>query len=85
LVAVNDSETDLGSPTTLTATVATGSDITYYWPSVMAPPGRGCGYTRVPAAGTYTAVVTASNLLHSFTATTTVTIVAPTTASICRW
>lgn len=77
LMATNDSPTPLGRPTTLTATVAAGSDVMYTWAF-----GDGeSGYGKVvlhhyPACGIYTAVVTASNSANSITATTSVKIMA---------
>lgn len=77
LTATNDSPTPLGGPTTLTATVAAGSNVTYTW--VFGDGKRGSGKIvshLYPACGAYTAVVTASNGANSITATTSVKIMA---------
>jgi len=75
LQAHNDGPTALGQPTTLMATVSGGSSVSYAWS--LGDGTRGQGNTLVhtyPAAGTYTAVVTASNHVSLLTATTTVVI-----------
>jgi PKD repeat protein len=75
LQANNDGPTVLGQPTTLTATIAAGSSVTYTW-----APGdgtRSSGSVLVhtyPAPGVYTAVVTASNSISLLTATTAVQV-----------
>ncbi|RME51749.1 MAG: PKD domain-containing protein, partial [Caldilineae bacterium] len=76
LSASNDSPTRLGSPTTLSAAVTEGTNVTFTW-----NPGDGSGtFTGAspqhtyPAVGTYTAIVTAANAVSSQTATTTVVI-----------
>jgi hypothetical protein len=75
LTAVNDSPTSLGSATTLTASLASGSNVTYTWSLGDGFIGSGAVIAHVYAAvGTYTAVVTASNATNSLTATTVVTI-----------
>ena len=75
LVAANDSPTVLGHATTLTATVAAGSNITYTWAFGDGGLGSGAVVSHTyPAVGVYTAVVTASNSVSSLTATTTVSI-----------
>jgi PKD repeat protein len=75
LMAANDSPTSLGSTTTLTATLAAGTNINYTWNFGDSLTGNGAAITHVyPAVGTYTAVVTASNATNSLTATTVVTI-----------
>lgn len=77
LVVTNDSPTELGQTTTLTATTAEGSNITYTWnfgdgtPAISSGPGVNHTY---PTIGLYTAVVTASNSVSVVTATTRVTI-----------
>lgn len=76
LVATNDSPTTLGSPTTLTATITAGTNVTYTWAFGDGTGGSGALVTHTyPAPGTYTAIVTASNSASQLTATTLVTIV----------
>ncbi len=75
LEATNDSPTSLGSPTTLTATVTTGSNVTYTWAFGDDTTGNGAVVAHIyPALGVYEAVVTAGNSVSILTATTTVTI-----------
>ena len=77
LEAANDGPTPLGQATTLTATVSAGTDITYAWTLGDGHLGSGAVVTHTyPAAGTYTATVTASNSVSMITATTTVSIAA---------
>ncbi len=76
LTANNDSPTVLGQPTTLTATITAGSNVTYTWAFGDGDTGSGAVVAHTyPATGTYTAVVTASNSVSVVTATTTVTII----------
>jgi uncharacterized repeat protein (TIGR01451 family) len=76
LVATNDSPTTLGSPTTLTATITAGSNVSYAWSFGDGTGGSGALVTHTyPATGTYTAIVTASNSAGQLTATTPVSIV----------
>ncbi len=81
LTVVNDSPTWIGAPTTLTATVATGSNVTYAWDFGDGEGGSGAVVTHVyPSVGTYTAVVTASNGANAVSDMSIVTItVAPVT------
>ena len=81
LSVVNDSPTWIGAPTTLTATVATGSNVTYAWDFGDGESGSGPVVSHVyPSVGTYTAVVTASNSAGAISDTSMVTItVAPVT------
>ncbi|RLF32857.1 MAG: hypothetical protein DRN07_04045 [Thermoplasmata archaeon] len=75
LVASNDGPTPLGGVTTLTATVTAGSNVSYTWAFGDGAIGSGQVVTHTyPAAGLYTAVVTASNSVSVLTATTTVTM-----------
>jgi uncharacterized repeat protein (TIGR01451 family) len=75
LRVINDSPTTVGQPTTLTATVTAGTGITYTWAFGDGASGRGAMVTHIyPAAGVYTAVVTAANQINFITGTTTVTI-----------
>jgi hypothetical protein len=78
LRAANDSPTPLGSATSLTATIAAGSNVSYEWDlgNSVVKQGQSVTYTY-DAIGYYTAVVTASNSVSLITATTSVTIFAP--------
>ncbi|MBE2198790.1 MAG: PKD domain-containing protein, partial [Anaerolinea sp.] len=75
LSADNDSPTPLGGITHLTATLSTGSNVTYTWDlgDGAAATGANVAHTY-PAVGVYTAVVTASNSSSALSATTVVTI-----------
>jgi PKD repeat protein len=74
LAAFNDSPTELGSPTTLTATLSGGSG-TFTWAFGDGDTASGAVVTHTfPAVGTYTAVVTASTDIGPVQATTTVLI-----------
>jgi PKD repeat protein len=76
LGAINDSPTKLGSPTHLTATVTAGSVDSYDWSFGDGAIGSGAVVTySYPIAGVYTATVTATNVVGSVSAATTVTIV----------
>jgi PKD repeat protein len=75
LEAESDSPSVLGSPTTLTATLAAGSNVTYTWALGDGTAGYGAMLTHTyPAVGSYAAVVTARNSVNALTATTAVTI-----------
>jgi len=75
LVATNDSPTELGSLTTLTATIATGTNATYAWDFGDGTMGSGAVDTHTyPAVGSYTATVTATNGTNTASATTVVAI-----------
>jgi hypothetical protein len=75
LSAINDSPTRLGEATTLTATVTSGSNVTYTWNFGDGAFGFGDVITHTfPEARVYAAVVTASNSAVTLTATTMVTI-----------
>ncbi len=75
LDAVNDSPTLLGETTTLTAAVATGSNVVYAWDFGDGTGAVGAVVTHTyPAVGSYTAVVTATNAVDVVTATTVVTV-----------
>lgn len=76
LRAHNDSPTVVGNSTSLSATYETGADITFTWYFGYGS-ATGMGQTvahTYPAAGIYTAVVTASNVISTVTASTVVTI-----------
>jgi hypothetical protein len=78
LAATNDSPTELGSLTTLTATIATGTNVTYAWDFSDGSFGIGQVTTHAYAAiGSYTATVTATNSQGNVLATTEVTIITP--------
>lgn len=78
LMASNDSPTELGGLTTFTATVQTGSNITYTWEFGDDSSEIGETVTHIyTGAGEYTATVTATNSLGSEVATTDVIIFAP--------
>jgi PKD repeat protein len=75
LIATNDSPTMLGGPTTLTATLEAGSNVTYTWALGDGTVGCGAVLTHTyPAVGPYAAMVTASNGVNALTATTAVTV-----------
>jgi uncharacterized repeat protein (TIGR01451 family) len=75
LVAVNDSPTELGTSTTLMATVTAGTNVTYTWAFGDGNTGSGAVVSHTyPAVGAYAAIVTASNSVSQLTATTSVTI-----------
>ncbi|MBN2392910.1 MAG: PKD domain-containing protein [Anaerolineae bacterium] len=79
LAAFNDSPTPLGDATTLTATVAAGSGVSYTWAFGDGTLDSGKVVQHIYSdAGFYTATVTATNSLNSLTATTHVTITAVT-------
>ncbi|MBN1658095.1 MAG: PKD domain-containing protein [Anaerolineae bacterium] len=78
LSAINDSPTSWGFHTTLTATVAAGSQVGYRWAFGDGEIGVGSVITHTyTAASVYTAVVTASNHVSELTATTKIEIVTP--------
>ena len=76
LSAASSSPTTLGQVTTLTATIASGSNVAYAWDfGDGSAPGSGGTVTHTyPLSGTYTAIVTATNSISSATASTMVTI-----------
>jgi len=75
LSAVNDSPTIVGNDTTLTATITSGSDVTYNWDFGDITGDIGAVVTHTyPSAGIFTATVTASNTVSELSATTLVTI-----------
>ncbi len=72
LSAANDSPTALGSLTHFTATLTAGSNVTYAWDFGDGATGSGATPAHTYAtAGTYTAIVTATNGAGRSTATTT--------------
>lgn len=75
LTAANDGPTPLGNATTLIASIATGTNVTYTWDFGDTEVGFGPIVThRYPACGDYVATVTARNSAGSVTAATTVKI-----------
>jgi PKD repeat protein len=75
LGATNDSPTEFGQTTTFVATVSAGSGIIYTWYFGDQTTDSGQVVMHVyTATGSYSAVVTATNLLGSASATTVVTI-----------
>jgi PKD repeat protein len=75
LSAENNSPTLLGSPTTLTVTLTSGSNVSYSWNFGDGTYGIGSVVTHTYSeSGVYTAVVTATNSVNSLVATTIVTI-----------
>ncbi|MFO7538175.1 MAG: Calx-beta domain-containing protein, partial [Chloroflexota bacterium] len=76
LTAVSDSPTTLGQTTRLTATISSGSNVSYSW--TLGDGNSATGATAshsYGAAGTYTATVTATNTQGSQQAVTFVTII----------
>jgi len=72
---LSDSPMALGQATTLTATVAAGSNVAYAWAFGDGATGRGTVVTHTYlAVGIYTVIVTASNSFSVVTATTIVTV-----------
>jgi len=75
LTAGNSSPTILGQPTAFTATITSGSNVGFTWDFGDGSAGIGAMPSHTyPAAGAYTAVVTASNSTSLMTATTQVLI-----------
>jgi hypothetical protein len=75
LFVTNDGPTPLGESTTLTASVATGRNVTFTWDLGDESTVAGAIITHTyPALGTYTAVVTASNDAGVITGTTTISV-----------
>jgi hypothetical protein len=75
LTATNDGPTRLGQPTTFTAEVAAGSNVTYTWTFGDGGTAYGRVVSHVYAAGgTYTAIVTARNSVNSLIASTRVNV-----------
>ena len=76
LEAFNDSPTYLSNATALSATVETGTNISYAWDFGDGATGAGAEVTHIyPQMGVYTAVVTASNSISTAVATTIVEVV----------
>ena len=78
LTADNDGPTILGTTTQLTATITSGSNVTYEWDFGDGDSDTGAVVSHEYAAvGTYTSEVTATNSLGQETATTTIIIFEP--------
>lgn len=76
LTAVNDSPTGLGQATNFTATVSAGSNVSYTWNFGDGATGSGPFVSHIyPAMGSYTATVTATNVVNSQSVQTIVAIV----------
>jgi PKD repeat protein len=78
LALINDSPTILDNETTLTATLTTGSHVTYWWQfgdgsDVISGTTTTVAHTY-PGIGTFTAVVTATNSFGSLSVSSVVTI-----------
>jgi hypothetical protein len=75
LTASNSSPTKPGNSTTLTATIAAGTNVTFTWDFGDNQFGSGAISSHTyAAAGVYTAVVTAANSVNTITATTQVEV-----------
>jgi len=75
MLAANNSPTLLKSLTSFTATINTGTNISYTWGFGDSATGSGANATHTYAAvGSYRAVVTATNSLSRISATTTATV-----------
>ena len=85
LTLSSNSPQAVGQATTLTATISSGSNITYTWNfgdgSPLPETSTGVISHTYATSGVYPAVVTAANTLSSMTATTTVTVTEPLTHS----
>lgn len=78
LIAFNDGPTALGETTTLSATIATGSNTAYTWALGDGSSATGAEVAHTyAAAGVYTATVTTSNSAGTFAAQTTVIVQEP--------
>jgi len=75
LAVTDSSPTPLGLPTTLTATITAGTNVSYTWAFGDGATASGAVVVHTyPAINRYTAIVTASNLVSIATATATVQI-----------
>jgi hypothetical protein len=76
LTASNDSPTVLGQPTLLSASVVSGTNVTYAWAFGDGTAGAGAQVSHIyPGIGVYTAVVTATNSVSWAVADTAVEII----------
>lgn len=75
LQASDDSPTIVGDTTALTATITAGTSVSYLWDFGDGTVDSGSAVTHIyPAAGVYTAIVTASNSANVISDTTSITI-----------
>ncbi len=75
LTAANDGPTIFGTPTQLTATITSGTNVTYNWDFGDSSYGTGAFISHQYAnPGSYTAEVTAANTINQESATTTVVV-----------
>ena len=83
LAASNSSPIEIGQPTVFTATVTAGDSVSYAWTFGDGATATGAMVNHTYAAeGSYTATVTATNLVSSATATTSVTVHGPPGSSV---
>lgn len=76
LIATNNGPTELGKSTTLNASIAAGSNVTYTWDFGDGQSGNGSVVThKYSSVGLYTAKVTATNGVSNLVQSTTVHIV----------
>ena len=75
LAATHDSPTELGSPTTLTATITAGSNVTYTWSYGDGATDSGAVVIHTYSSiGSYAAMVTATNSVGAVTDTALISI-----------
>lgn len=85
LAAINDSPSYIPWPTTLTATVEYGTNVSYTWDLGDGTTADGAVVAHAYAVhGTYIAVVTATNSASSAVATTTVSVLTPLHVLVAR-
>jgi hypothetical protein len=75
LTATNDGPTELGNPTTFTASITSGTGVSYFWDFGDGSSGSGAQTTYTYSTpGTHTATITATNSVSTETASTVVTV-----------
>jgi PKD repeat protein len=75
LIASNDGPTPLGAPTQLSASVSSGSEVSYIWDFGDSTIGSGASASHTYSVpGVYVAEVTASNLVSQSTVTTEIQV-----------
>jgi uncharacterized repeat protein (TIGR01451 family) len=85
LAAQNSSPTFAGTSTAFTATIAAGTSVAYQWAFGDGGTGSGANTAHVYGVpGSYTVVVTATNIFGSQVATTTVTVAAQAGLSLVK-